>query len=140
MASATSLESSFNLNGFSNRESKVIEKKNLRKSKTKKINPVKAFHRDDGEDSFPSMVKIDYVANKKDYASCYKDFAAYTYVQTRFGKSVDASCFKKFNTGQGARYYWAPVLINRKVLCWRSRPQEYTVKQNSRDYSTSSKE
>lgn len=74
------LELSFNLNGFLNWELKVIEKKNFWKFKIKKINLVKVFYRDDGEDLFLLMVKIDYLVNKKDYVSCYKDFVVYIYM------------------------------------------------------------
>lgn len=77
------------------------------------------FHGDGSyEDSFPSIKKTEFRV-KSAYTNSSKKFN--TYLQSRFGKSVYESADKKTGTDVGEKYvYWAPVLINKKILYSRT--------------------
>lgn len=127
-------DSSNNDSGFSNSESKVIHK-NLSESVIKKIRMVKTngkteskkehCHGNDSGDLFPSNAKTGLYV-KTAYAHSSGNFN--TYLQSRFGKRVFVNIHKKTNIDAGKKYqiYWAPVLINKKVLYNRTNAADST--------------
>ena len=97
--------------------SDVQAKKVCKERVVDEIDSVKVghFHGDGSyEDSFPSIKETEFRVESA-YTSSSKKFN--TYLQSRFGKSVYESAVKKTGTGAGKKYvYWAPVLINKKML------------------------
>ena len=121
----SSPDSSDNDNGFTNSESKVIDE-NPSKIQTKKVTSAEntngkneygkeRCHGDACEALCPSIRKTEFRV-KTAYANSSRKFN--TYLQSRFGKSVYEGIHKKIGTDPGKKYqvYWAPVLINKKVL------------------------
>ena len=78
-------------------------------------------HGDWYEDALPAIKKAD-LRVKSAYTSSSKVFN--TYLQSRFGKSVYRDSFRKTGTSGDKTFqvYWAPVLIKKKVLNYRTTP------------------
>lgn len=120
-------DSSDNDSGFSNSESKVIDKNLSESVKTngKTESKKEHCHGNDSGDLFPPNAKTGLYV-KTAYANYSGIFN--TYLQSRFGKRVFVNIHKKANIDAGKKYqiYWAPVLINKKVLYNRTNAADST--------------
>ena len=142
----SSPDSNDNDEGFINSESKVIDG-NHSKTQTKKMRSggnangkkksgKESCYGDACEDLRPSIWKTE-ARVKTAYAGSSRMFN--TYLQSRFGKSVYEGIHKKTGTDAGKKYqiYWAPVLINKKVLYDRT-DAAVTTQENCEDEDTRS--